>query len=57
MRESTMTLSDIFLLAALGCAVVLAVMSLRRNKKKGGCCGCAGCPMAGNCHQEEQNHE
>lgn len=52
-----MSLSDILLLAALGCAVALAIMSLRRAKKKGGCCGCAGCPMARNCHQEEQNHD
>lgn len=52
-----MSLSDILLLAALGCAVALAIMSLRRAKKKGGCCGCAGCPMARNCHQEEHNHD
>lgn len=40
-------MGDIIVLAVLGVAVILAAAKLRKDKKKGGCCGncdgCAGC--------------
>ena len=40
-------MGDIIVLAVLGLAVILAAAKLRKDKKKGDCCGncdvCAGC--------------
>lgn len=43
----------ILICAALLAVVVLAILAIRRDKKKGTCsCGasCGSCPMAGRCH-------
>ena len=46
------TLWTILIAAALAAFGVLAVRSLLRERKKGGCsCGCAGCPHSGRCHK------
>ena len=37
-------MGDIIVLAVLASAVILAVTKLRKDKRKGGCCGsCSGC--------------
>ena len=54
-----MHFGDILVLLALGVIVVAILAGLRRNQKKGHCCGCSGCTMAGKCAQgtrEEENH-
>lgn len=43
-----MSLSDYLLIAGLICAVIGAIAIIRKQRKKGGCCGdCANC---GGCH-------
>lgn len=49
-----MSVSDILILGALVCGIVLAVSIL--SKKKGCGCGCGSCPMADSC-KEEKNKE
>ena len=38
-----MHFGDILVLLALGVIVVAILAGLRRNQKKGHCCGCSGC--------------
>jgi len=46
------TLWTILIAAALVTLGVLAVRSLLKDRKKGGCSGgCAGCPHSGSCHK------
>lgn len=50
-------LPTIFVAAVIAALIILAVIKLVRDKKKGkpscgGCCG--GCSMAGFCHGEEK---
>lgn len=41
----------IFVAAVLVLILVCIVIKMRKDKKKGGCCGgCAGCPSQGACH-------
>ena len=45
-------MGDIIVLAVLGLAVILAAAKLRKDKKKGDCCGnCGSCP--GRCGQQK----
>lgn len=37
-----MTILDLAVLALIGAGAALAVRSIRRDRKKGGCAGCAG---------------
>ncbi len=52
-------MGDIIVLGVLALMVGAAIASLRRNRKKGGCCGscggcssCSGCAMAGSCRKK-----
>ena len=50
LTENVGTLAVLLIVATV---TALAIFSVIRNKKKGGCscgCGCNGCPMAGKCH-------
>ena len=47
-------MGDLIVLAVLALIVSMAVGKLRRDKKRGGCCGnCSGC--AGGCHCKQEN--
>ena len=49
-----MNLPTLIILLLVLAAVVLALVSLRRSTRKGGCsCGCAGCSMKGRCGSEQ----
>ena len=40
----------------LGLVIAGAIIKMRKDKKKGGCCGgCAGCPSQGRCHSVQNN--
>ena len=40
----------------LGLIIAGAIIKMRKDKKKGGCCGgCAGCPSQGMCHSAQYN--
>ncbi len=50
-----MYFGDILVLLALGVIVAAILAGLRRNQKKGHCCGCAGCKgCASACGKETQ---
>ena len=50
-----MHFGDILVLLALGVIVVAILAGLRRNQKKGHCCGCSGCKgCASACSKETQ---
>lgn len=56
LRFITENLSSIIIGAVLIAAVVLIIMSLRKNKKEGksSCgCGCTNCAMSGACHNKK----
>ena len=45
-------MGDIIVLAVLTAVVILAVAKLRKDKRKGGCCGnCSGCDRGCNSKQ------
>ena len=44
-----MSLGDIIVVLLLGAGIVLAVLSIRRSRKKGGCGGCSGCAGCSGC--------
>ena len=48
-------LATLLISAALAAAVVLVIIKMIRDRKKGrtSCgCGCADCPMSGKCHKK-----
>lgn len=46
----------IFVSFVLGLVIAGAIIKMRKDKKKGGCCGgCAGCPSQGMCHSVQNN--
>lgn len=47
-------LGNLIVIAVLVLAVGLAIRSVVKNHKKGGCgCGCDSCPNSGMCHPEK----
>ena len=51
----TVSWGDILVLTVLALIVGLVIRGMIRDKKKGKCCnGCAGCSMAGSCHQTKE---
>ena len=54
-----MTILDLAVLALIGAGAVLAMRSIRRDRKKGGCTECtgccAGCPSRQPDREEEQS--
>lgn len=53
MKWITDNLATILISLALLAAVAFIVVKMIRDKKKGGCsCGCADCPMRGQCHKK-----
>ncbi len=51
-----MNFPTVLILIALTAVISLAVWSIMRNRKKGGACGCgcASCPMSGQCHKDDK---
>ncbi|HOM03358.1 MAG TPA: FeoB-associated Cys-rich membrane protein [Acetivibrio sp.] len=49
----TENLATIIISAILLALGVLAVLKIRKDKKKGSCsCGCSGCPQSQICHKQ-----
>ncbi len=50
---------NILVISLIAIAVILAVVSIVRNRRAGKCsCGnCSGCAMAGNCKEKDQNED
>ncbi|GAE86913.1 FeoB-associated Cys-rich membrane protein [Acetivibrio straminisolvens] len=52
-KAITENLANIIISAILICLAVLAVLKIRKDKKKGSCsCGCSGCPESQICHKD-----
>lgn len=53
-----MGFTDIIIIAVIACVIVLAIIKLVRDKKKGVmCAGCIACPYSDDCKESRNNSQ